>query len=127
MNRRESAALHSVVLNKMRNGIHKPERSFRLVALVALAALFLAAAPIQAAELPPPAPKRIDFAGEIQPIFQARCQVCHGEAQQQSGLRLDRRDAAMKGGYSGPPSSRRNSLSWVPISIQRSRRIRRRE
>ena len=102
MKRRESAVLHSVVLNKMRNGIHKPDRSFRLVAAVALAALFSAAASIQAAELPPPASKRIDFAGDIQPIFQGRCQVCHGEAQQQSGLRLDRRDAAMKGGYSGP-------------------------
>ncbi len=39
---------------------------------------------------------------EVEKIFRTRCAGCHGAAQQISGLRLDQRDAAMAGGYSGP-------------------------
>ncbi len=53
------------------------------------------------AELPAPVEGKVDFARDIQPLFASRCTVCHGEAQQLSGLRLDRRSSAMKGGYSG--------------------------
>ncbi len=31
-----------------------------------------------------------------------RCLPCHGPSQQMNGLRLDAREAALKGGYSGP-------------------------
>ncbi len=58
--------------------------------------------PAQVAGLPPAAPQPVDFARDIKPIFEAHCRVCHGEAAQQSGLRLDLGSAAMKGGYSGP-------------------------
>ena len=51
-------------------------------------------------QLPPPAKSRVDFKRQIAPILQ-RCQACHGAQQQMSGLRLDRRDDAMRGGYSG--------------------------
>ena len=54
------------------------------------------------AELPPPVEEKVDFKRDIQPLFESRCTMCHGEAQQLSGLRLDRRSAAMRGGYSGP-------------------------
>ena len=43
----------------------------------------------------------VSFANDIQPLLNRHCVVCHGEAIQQSGLRLDRRDAAMTGGASG--------------------------
>ena len=43
----------------------------------------------------------VSFADDIQPLLNRHCVVCHGEAIQQSGLRLDRRDAAMTGGASG--------------------------
>jgi hypothetical protein len=39
---------------------------------------------------------------EVEKIFRTRCFACHGSAQQISGLRLDQRDAALAGGYSGP-------------------------
>jgi len=42
-----------------------------------------------------------DFERDVQPLFRKRCSGCHGAAQQMSGLRLDDREAAMKGGYSG--------------------------
>ena len=56
-----------------------------------------------------PGAAQADFARDIQPIFQQRCIVCHGPRQQMSGLRLDQKDAALKGGYSGAVIQPRNS------------------
>jgi mono/diheme cytochrome c family protein len=53
------------------------------------------------AQLPSPSTGKVDFARDIQPILQKRCQVCHGALQQMSGLRLDNRADALKGGASG--------------------------
>jgi mono/diheme cytochrome c family protein len=36
----------------------------------------------------------VDFARDVQPIFEQRCAVCHGPKQHLSGLRLDDRDSA---------------------------------
>ena len=44
----------------------------------------------------------VDFAREIQPIFQATCFNCHGPKKAAGQLRLDLKSAAMKGGLSGP-------------------------
>ncbi len=44
--------------------------------------------------------QRRDFTKEIQPIL-GRCITCHGSSTQMSGLRLDSREAALKGGHSG--------------------------
>ncbi|MDE0123194.1 MAG: PSD1 and planctomycete cytochrome C domain-containing protein [Bryobacterales bacterium] len=43
-----------------------------------------------------------DFASEIYPIFERRCQSCHGEAQQMGEFRLDSAAVALRGGVSGP-------------------------
>lgn len=43
----------------------------------------------------------VDYSIDIQPIFQSRCYTCHGTVAQKSGLRLDKRTAAMAGGESG--------------------------
>jgi hypothetical protein len=51
--------------------------------------------------LPPPASRKVDFAADIQPIFNRSCLPCHGAGVQSGGLRLDRKEAALKGGYSG--------------------------
>ena len=51
--------------------------------------------------LPSPAEKKIDFARDIAPLLRERCQMCHGTEKQMSGLRLDNREAALAGGYSG--------------------------
>src|SRR5438094_7566741 len=47
------------------------------------------------------AARPVDFAKEIRPIL-SRCVGCHGPQVQMSGLRLDRGDLALRGGYSGP-------------------------
>jgi hypothetical protein len=43
----------------------------------------------------------VDFARQIRPILN-RCAGCHGVQVQMSGLRLDRGEHALRGGYSGP-------------------------
>ncbi len=62
----------------------------RLVALVAVCASGV----VSAAQLP----ARIDFQRDVQPIFRDHCVSCHGPEMQMSGLRLDRRADAMRGG-----------------------------
>ena len=44
----------------------------------------------------------VDFATAIQPMFALRCYKCHGPDEQEGGLRLDLRSAALAGGESGP-------------------------
>ena len=58
----------------------------------------LFAAEATPAQLPPPATRTIDFARDIQPIFADHCHRCHGPLKQESGLRLDQKARALKGG-----------------------------
>src|SRR3954468_18320564 len=57
------------------------------------------------------AEEKVDFARDVQPIFGARCVGCHGAAAQLSGLRLDRKQDALRGGYSGPVLKEGSSAS----------------
>ena len=43
----------------------------------------------------------VDFVRDVQPVFRKRCVACHGAVRPQSGLRLDRKEDALRGGYSG--------------------------
>lgn len=43
----------------------------------------------------------ITFTGDVEPLLKKRCQGCHGAQLQMGGLRLDNRDDALGGGYSG--------------------------
>ena len=45
----------------------------------------------------------VDFVREVRPIFAKHCTECHGEQKQKSGLRLDVKAAAMKGGDGHAP------------------------
>jgi hypothetical protein len=42
------------------------------------------------------------FLDRVQPLLQSKCVACHGPDKQKSGLRLDSREAVLKGGESGP-------------------------
>ena len=44
----------------------------------------------------------VQFARDVAPIFEQQCSQCHGEKQQLSELRVDSRDALLKGGIHGP-------------------------
>src|SRR5436190_14558676 len=56
---------------------------------------------INAAELPPPAETKVDFARDIKPLFDRSCIQCHGPEKPKSGFRLDNREAALRGGDNG--------------------------
>jgi mono/diheme cytochrome c family protein len=43
----------------------------------------------------------VDFAREVEPILKASCVECHGADRQKGDLRLDNREAAMRGGTNG--------------------------
>jgi hypothetical protein len=44
----------------------------------------------------------VDFARDLEPLFQQQCLMCHNSLLAQASLRLDSREEAMKGGLSGP-------------------------
>lgn len=48
------------------------------------------------------ADEKVDFVGEIQPILREACVDCHGPEKQKGKLRLDTREALLKGGEDGP-------------------------
>ena len=53
-------------------------------------------------KMPPPASIKVDFEKDVQSILAQKCYSCHGEEAQQSGLRLDKRQNALRGGDYGP-------------------------
>ena len=60
--------------------------------------LLLVSPSVWAQELPVAADRPVDFVKDIQPIFKAHCYSCHDGGKQRSGLRLDVKSAALKGG-----------------------------
>ncbi len=76
-----------------------------LVLLVAVGSLFVVRSSLAQTA-------RVDFVRDVQPIFRAHCQSCHGEQTAKGQLRLDNKAYAMKGGISGAviiPGDVRNS------------------
>src|SRR5213593_2918768 len=45
----------------------------------------------------------VDFMRDVRPILEKHCYECHGEKKQKSGLRLDVKAAALRGGDEHPP------------------------
>jgi hypothetical protein len=73
----------------------------KLVLLILLASSSLAAA--------------VDFVREVRPILQKHCYSCHGEKKQKSGLRLDIKAAAFKGGDKHAPDIISGKASDSPL------------
>ncbi len=57
--------------------------------------------PEQAAKLPPPAARAVDFEKDIKPLFEAACIKCHAKGKDKGGLSIETREAFMKGGDTG--------------------------
>ncbi len=57
----------------------------------------------------------VDFAREVQPIFEQNCVSCHGSAKQSSGLRLDRKADALRGGDSVNPLIKPGDAAGSPL------------
>src|SRR5262245_37159138 len=62
--------------------------------------LFLTA--VSCSVLALPAADKVDFVKDILPILEKQCFKCHGAEKQKGKMRLDSRDAALKGGKAGP-------------------------
>ncbi|MFO1001381.1 MAG: PSD1 and planctomycete cytochrome C domain-containing protein [Planctomycetaceae bacterium] len=55
------------------------------------------------ADIPASGPEQLrQFETDVRPILEEHCLKCHGSAKQWAGLRLDSREAILKGGDSGP-------------------------
>ena len=74
-------------------------RSFLTASLSAALAMGSACISAHAAD-----PTTVDFQRDVRPILAKRCFECHGVDTQESGLRLDVREALLKGGKSGRPA-----------------------
>lgn len=64
--------------------------------------LFVGSSAAAQTQLPPAAAVAVDYDRQIRPILAQNCYSCHGPEVQQSGLRLDRRQNALRGGDYGP-------------------------
>jgi ankyrin repeat protein len=53
-------------------------------------------------QFPAAASRSVDYEADVRPILAANCYSCHGPEAQQSGLRLDLRQPALRGGDYGP-------------------------
>lgn len=64
-------------------------------------------------------PEKPDYARDIRPVFDRSCVKCHGPEKRKSGLRLDQKRYAFKGGESGPaivPGEPDRSLVYTSCS-----------
>ena len=87
-------------------------RCFFSIIFLFVAASFISHAAEDEAAAPP-----VDFAGSVYPIFERSCLDCHGAKQQLANLRLDGKDAAMKGGWSGAVIQPHNAKSLLVARI----------
>ena len=101
------------------------ENLLAMINRVTLSVLLLGAATLVAAEgkkpdlskLPPAGSQTgLTFDKDIKPVFEKSCAKCHGTEKQKGKLRLDSREAALKGGEDGkmiiPGKSVDSPLVW---------------
>ena len=69
----------------------------------------------EAAQLPPASLQSMDFARDVQPIFERHCLSCHGADKQRGGLRLDDKGAALRGGENHAPAIRPGRSAESPL------------
>src|SRR5437868_3742858 len=80
----------------------RPVRNIQEALMRATLLIFLGILASAQTKMPEPAKIKIDFEKHVQPILAQKCYACHGEEVQQSGLRLDKRQNALRGGDYGP-------------------------
>ena len=69
----------------------------------------LAAPATAQTQLPPAVARNVNYDADVRPILAQNCYSCHGLEAQQSGLRLDLRQPALRGGDYGPVITPGNS------------------
>lgn len=92
---------------------------------LACAALALASAapavaklpPERAAQLPAPATRPVDFAKDIQPIFEASCVQCHARGKAKGSFSLETRADFLAGGDTGAPAAAGKSAESLVVEM----------
>ncbi len=87
---------------------HTPTNSLSRGATVCAAALLTSLPVLQAGD-------PVDFVRDVRPIFEKHCYECHGEKKQKSGLRLDIRSEAFKGGDNHAPDILPGNAAGSPL------------
>ena len=99
----------------------KPDFFLSLVrgvaALLAAAAAQAALAPDQLAQLPPAATAPVDFAQDIQPIFEASCVQCHARGKNKGSFSLETREDFLEGGETGVPALAGRSAGSLVVAM----------
>src|SRR3954452_15553842 len=103
MNRQDGSRRHAWWPDEARN-VHVPMR-LRIGVLISTGLLLaqawgLGATRVSAAE--PSAEALQFFETDVRPVLAENCFKCHGPTKQKGGLRLDSREAVLRGGDTGP-------------------------
>ena len=70
-----------------------------------------------AVELPPPAPRTVDFVKDIQPLLESSCVKCHAKGKDRGGLSLETREGFFKGGDTGAAMLPGNSAKSLIVEL----------
>jgi mono/diheme cytochrome c family protein len=97
--------------------INRPMVGIIALALGPLIALPARAAEPDAANLPPPAARPVDFTKDIQPLLANHCHRCHGEQRAEADLRWDLKASALAGSDHGPVLVAGNSAASRMIHL----------
>ncbi len=73
--------------------------------------------PAQIAQLPAPAKQRVDFAKDIQPIFEASCVQCHARGKSKGSFSLETREDFLQGGDGGAPAVAGKSAESAVVAM----------
>jgi hypothetical protein len=85
------------------------------LALALIAGVSSAAAGVDLSKLPPPVSRHIDFAKDIVPLLADKCWSCHSANQRKSGLNLESRPTALKGGENYSPTIKPGESAQSPL------------
>jgi mono/diheme cytochrome c family protein len=88
-----------------------------LLALLTATPTWAKLTPELAAQLPAPAARPIDFAKDIQPIFEASCVQCHARGKNKGSFSLETRADFLEGGDSGAPAIAGQSAESTVIAM----------
>ena len=85
--------------------------------LVWAGAAFAKLSPEQQRQLPAPASRPIDFAQDIQPIFEASCVQCHARGKAKGSFSLETRADFLTGGDAGAPATAGQSAGSLVVEM----------
>jgi len=94
-----------------------PTLRLSFIALVGTGAVHAKLPPALVAQLPAPVSRRIDFAKDIQPIFEASCVQCHARGKNKGNFSLETRADFLEGGDAGAPAVAGKSAESAVVAM----------